>query len=62
MIMIMIINSNKAKWYEHEPQTVSEKFDITILWNMPIQTCREIKANRPDIVIKNKVEKKLYTN
>ena len=28
--------------------------DITILWDMPIQKDREIKANRQDIVIKNK--------
>ena len=36
---------------------MSEKGDITVLWDMPIQTDREIKANRPDIVIKNKKEK-----
>jgi len=46
--------NKKSKWYEHEPQTVSEKDDITILWDMSIQTDREIKANRPDIVINNK--------
>ena len=28
-----------------------------ILWDMPIQTDKEIKANRPDIVVKNKKEK-----
>ena len=38
-------------------QAVSEKDDITILWDMSVQTDREIKANRPDIVIKNKKEK-----
>ena len=32
--------------------------DITVLWNMPIQTDREIKANRSDIVIRNKKEKR----
>ena len=47
----------EEKWYEHEPQTVTEKDNITILWDMPIQTDREIKANRPDIVIKDKQEK-----
>jgi len=31
--------------------------NITILWDMSIQTDREIKANRPDIVIKDKQEK-----
>ena len=34
----------KEKWYEHEPQTVTERDNITILWDMPIQTDREIKA------------------
>ena len=49
------INTNE-KWYEHKPQTVREKH-ITILWDMPIQRDREIKAKRPDIVINNKQEK-----
>ena len=26
------------KWYEHDPKTVAEKYDITILYDMPIQT------------------------
>ena len=30
---------------------------MTILWDTPIQTDREIKANRPDIVVKDKQEK-----
>ncbi|XP_044182725.1 uncharacterized protein LOC122963360, partial [Acropora millepora] len=47
----------EEKWYEHEPQTVTERDNITILWDMPIQTDREIKANRPDIVMKDKQEK-----
>ena len=45
------------KWYEHQPGTVTGNDEITILWDMPIQTDREIKANRPDIVIKNKITK-----
>ena len=36
--------------------TVTESNDATILWDMPISTDREIKANRPDIVIKNRKE------
>ncbi len=35
----------------------SPTHEITILWDMPIQTDREIKANRPDIVIKNTTTK-----
>ena len=39
----------EEKWYEHEPQTVTKRDNITILWDMPIQTDREIKANRPEL-------------
>ena len=24
------------KWYDHEPETVTENEDVTILWDMPI--------------------------
>jgi hypothetical protein len=30
---------------------------ITVLWNQGIQTDREVLANRPDIIIKNKKDK-----
>ena len=45
------------KWYEHQPNTVTENDKITILWDMPLQTDREISANRPDIIIKHKTKK-----
>ena len=44
------------KWYEHQPSTVTESDEVTILWDMPIHTDRELKANKPDIVIKDKKE------
>ena len=44
------------KWYEHQPMTVTESNDVTVLWDMPINTDREIRANRPDIIMKNKKE------
>ena len=39
------------KQYEHEPATVTENQTATIyiLWDMPIQTDKEIKVNRPDM-------------
>ena len=49
------------KWYEHDPKTVVEKDDITILYDKPIQptqTDRTITASRADIVIKNRRENK----
>ena len=49
--------NTKEKWYEHESQIVTDKDDIRILWDMPTQTDREIKAKRPDIVVKNKKAK-----
>ena len=45
------------KHYEHEPATVTETQVVTILWDMPIQTDKEIKANRPDMVVKDKKER-----
>ena len=45
------------KWYEHKPEKVTENETATILWDMPVNTDKEIKANRPDIIIKDKKEK-----
>ena len=45
------------KWYEHEPETVMHNKDnnITIMWDMPVNTDRTITANRPDIIVKDSV-------
>ena len=45
------------KCYEHEPKTVIENNEATIPCDIPIQTDREIKANRPDIVVKDKKQR-----
>jgi hypothetical protein len=34
-----------------------EEGDVTVLWNQAVHTDREVTANRPDIIIKNKKEK-----
>jgi len=39
------------------PKPVCEEGDVTVLWNRAVHTDREVTANRPDIVIKNKKEK-----
>jgi hypothetical protein len=39
------------------PKPVTEHEDVTVLWNQGIQTDREVLANRPDIIVKNKKEK-----
>lgn len=36
---------------------MTENKTATIIWDMPIQTDKEIKANRPDIVVKDKTER-----
>ena len=33
-----------------------EDGDVTVLWNQAVHTDREVTANRPDIIIKNKKE------
>jgi hypothetical protein len=45
------------KWYTHMPKPVYEEGDVTVLWNQAAHTDREVTANRPDIIIKNKKEK-----
>ena len=39
------------------PKPVYEERDFTVLWNQSVHTNREVTANRPDIIIKNKNEK-----
>lgn len=31
------------RWYDHQPATVTENNDVTILWDMPIQNDKGIK-------------------
>ena len=45
------------KWYEHQTPPVTETKEVTILWDFPINTDRKITANRPDIVIRDKIKK-----
>ena len=44
-------------WYEHKPAPVVEGNNTTVLWDFPIHTDRTIQANRPDIVIKDYLNK-----
>jgi len=39
------------------PKPVYEEEDFTVLWNQAVHTDREVTANRPDVIIKNKKEK-----
>jgi len=42
------------KWYTHKPKPVCEVADVTVLWNQAVHTDREVTANRPDLITKNK--------
>ena len=44
----------KEKWYEHEPNAVSENNDFHSLWDFEVQTDHEIEARRPDIIVTDK--------
>jgi hypothetical protein len=46
-----------GKWYKNMPTPVYEEGDVTVLWNQAVYTDREVTANMPDIIIKNKKEK-----
>jgi hypothetical protein len=46
-----------VKRYSHMLKSVYEKADATVLWNQAVHTDREVTANRPGIIIKNKKEK-----
>jgi hypothetical protein len=39
------------------PTSVYEEGDVTVLWKQAVHTDREVTANRPDIIIKNKEAK-----
>ena len=45
------------KWCTQIPKPVCEEGDVTLLWNQAVHTDREVTANGPDIIIKNKKEK-----
>ena len=51
------IETPTNKWYQYEPPQVVESEEVTILWDVPITTDREINCNRPDIVVKKKSTK-----
>ena len=51
---------SESNWYDHQPKTVTENEEVTILWDMPITTDKQINANRPDIVVKDHKKKICY--
>ena len=56
---VHIYTTQYAKPWVLKPQTnathtVCEDRDVTVLWNQAVHTDRDVTANRPDIIIKNK--------
>ena len=51
--MLALQRSNAEHWYEHHPEPVTEGNGVTILWDFTIHTDKSIKANRPDIIVKD---------
>jgi len=43
------------------PKPVYEEGDVTVLWNQAVHTDRDVTANRPDIIIKKRKNKKEKT-
>jgi hypothetical protein len=46
-----------GKWYTHPTKPVYEQEKVIVLSNQGVYTERELTANRPDVIIKNKKEK-----
>ena len=46
-------------WFKHKPQKVEECGDTTIMWDYALITDKKVGANRPDITIHDKKERKL---
>ena len=39
-----------------------EEGDVAVLWNQAVHTDREVTANGPDIIIKNKKRENMHTD
>jgi hypothetical protein len=50
-------NNNNNNNNKPMPKPLHEEEDVTVLWNQAVHTDREVTANRPDIIIKNKKRK-----
>ena len=46
-----------CEWYKYEPSPVLENENFKILWDFSVQTDKEIRANRPDIIFVDKRER-----
>ena len=42
------------------PNRVCEEGNVTVFWNQAVRADREVRANRPDILIKTKKRKHVH--
>ena len=47
----------ERRWYRHQPDRLVETDGIVVMWDMTITTAEKIKANRPDICLRDKKAK-----
>ena len=47
------------KWYEHQPQPVTENENAKLLWDYSIRTERVIPAHLPDMILVDKTNNKV---
>ena len=45
-------------WLKHVPENVTTKNDVTVMWDTPIITDKNVKSNRPDITIHDRKNRK----
>ena len=50
----------EKKWHLHKPAEDYIDNKVEVLWDMTLTTDRAVGSNRPDIVIRDKTEKKVY--
>ena len=48
------------KWHEHNPPEVIMNTNVELIWDMLLTTDRNVGANRPDIVIRDKRKNKVF--
>ena len=45
-------------WFKHVPENVTTKNDVTIMWDTPIITDKNVQHNRPDITVHDRKNRK----
>ena len=53
-------SKQKKKWHLHRPADVIMDNKAEIIWDMLLTTDREVVANQPNIVVRDKINKKVF--